>query len=279
MERFDFAKTSTLPGPVARALEADLESVVPRVGMLIESLLRRPAEAAIEPPGRTSLFALDADASWFRLELVEARAGRASSLGEPRHDGVAVLERAFVVSLAEMLMGGPGIGVDRAPTSLERALVASRISGVLQPLVEALGEQDIESFSLQPIDRDDLATDREMALVTVGVTVGEIEGSIKLGLPLSLFVSPNADAAATDFSPRLMAALSPVPFAVRIQFAPTKVSSTEIDHLTVGDVIRLDHPADQPLYGLLEGKCLFLARPGRRGRHLAVEVEAVAQEV
>ena len=269
MEQFDFRSHAVLPDNVVRTLGAELEVPAARAGIVLGALVRRAVTVAPAPPERMHRQEVDQDASsWFRLDH-----GSPASRGER---GVVVLSNEFVIALADVIMGGPGISSMRPPTSLELTLVSNRLTSSLAPVAEALGSYGVHQLELAPADADDVRTPPDLVRIRLELLTGDVNGSVDLLLPMSMFVTAEhrSSVAATP-DPALTAALGNVPLQLAVRFEPVHLAASALEELAVGDVIRLDHAVGQPLVGEVDGRRLLLVQPGRRGRHLAVEVETV----
>ncbi len=65
---------------------------------------------------------------------------------------------------------------------------------------------------------------------------------------------------------------------VKVSLGEATVTVRELLDLSVGDVIRLDTRTDEPLSVRVGDKRKFLAKPGRVGSRLAVEITKVMAE-
>jgi flagellar motor switch protein FliM len=189
--------------------------------------------------------------------------------------GLGTAPATFVTGLAEILMGGPGHGVRRNPTPLEETVFASRMTAALAPLAEVLPMGGL---------RLTLAASGALAgeLVAFGLEmeVGPVAGTVRLAFPAAFFAPADVQAAgpAPDPDPALVSALQAVPLGLAVRFGAVRLPGDELERLAVGDVVRLAHPVDRPLVAEVDGQPLFLARPGRRGRRLAVQIADVPEE-
>ena len=271
MEPFDFGAAPGLPAPAHRAVTAGLAIAVPRTALLLAAVVRRPVTSNAGEFHPVALADLAADGhSWFRLDY------RHDPAGAP--PGVAVLSDVDVIGLADVLMGGPGYGAERDPTPLERRIVATRLSQAFRPLVDALACFGVEAMSLAPASRDDAGVGASLVKLTLSIEVGELDAEVTLAYPASLFAGTERSPELQPALPEVDAALRGVPVTVSVRFATLKLSAQDLNDLSVGDVVRLDHPVDRPLIGAVEGRALFLAQPGKAGRNVAVEVVDVLEE-
>lgn len=265
MERFDFAAAAEARSPGTPELARELERAALRVGLLLEAMLRRPVHAASGTLTRVRPADLaGAGQTFFAVEH-----------GEPGH-GVGTAPATFATALAEIMMGGPGQGAQRGPTSLEHSVVASRLSSALAPAAEVLPVRQLRLVAVE-----DVATPPgELVRWTFDLKVGDVAGTVGLALPARLFAAGDVEAAGSDPDPdpALISALNGVPLPLTVRFGSVRLPGADLEQLSVGDVVRLGHPVDEPLVGEVDGQPLFLARPGRRGRRLAVEIAHVVGE-
>lgn len=266
MERFDFAAASDARTPGAPGLERDLERAALRVGLLLEAMLRRPVTASCGTLTRVR----PADVECAGLTLFTLEHGDAGR-------GVATAPATFVTVLAELFMGGPGHPASRVPTALERSVVASRLTSALGPAAEVLPVDHLRLIAAEEV----LTPAGEFVRWTFDLRAGDAAGTVGLTLPARLFAAGDirTTGADPDPDPELVSALHAVPLPLTVRFGAVRLPGADLEQLAVGDVVRLAHPVEEPLVAEVDGQPLFLARPGRRGRRLAVEIaEIVAEE-
>lgn len=271
MEAFDFRTARGETGPIARSAAAALAAAAPRSALVLSAMLRRAVEAEAEGPHALRPGELDEmEPIWFSM-------GRL---------GLAAIPQVSVIALADALMGGPGVADDREAAALEMRLVATRLTTALAPVAAAFESFGLRDLVLEPCDAPPTISG---ALVGFGILFSiappqwsleaPTEVAITLAFPASLFaLNERGHAAAPPASPEIEAALRGVPLDVDVRFHPLSLAAGELDELAVGDVIRLDHHTDEPLTALVDGRPLFLARLGRAGRNVAVEIVAVTEE-
>jgi flagellar motor switch protein FliM len=267
MERYDFAAAADSRTPGTPGMERDLERAAPRVGLLLEAMLRRPVVASAGT--LTRVHASDAggdNLTFFALEH-----------GGAGH-GVATAPAIFVTTLAELFMGGPGHPASRVPSPLECRVVGSRLASALGPAAEVL---PVQHLRLIP-SAEALTPAGEFVRWTFDLRAGEVAGTVALTLPARLFAAGDVRVGAGPLPEPdrdLVTALHAVPLPLTVRFGAVRLPGTDLEQLAVGDVVRLAHPIDEPLVAEVDGQPLFLARPGRRGRRLAVEIaELVGEE-
>jgi flagellar motor switch protein FliM len=265
MERFDFAAASAGHAPGAPGLQDDLVVAARRVGLLLESTLRRPVEATAGNLTRVR-----------PSEMLAPAAVRFTADLGGGPCGVATTPAGFVTGLAEMLMGGPGYPTQREPTPLECNVFASRLNAVLGPVVTALPITTLHlAFSAIPA-----VPAAELVAFELHLAAGGLAGAVHLALPAAHFASTGLATGVPghDPDPALVSAFQAVPLGLSVRFSPVHLAGDELERLAVGDVVRLGHPVGEPLVAEVDGHPLFLARPGRRGRRLAVEIADLVEE-
>ena len=266
MERFDFAAASADQAPGAPGLDEAVALAAQRVGLLLESTVRRPVEATTGKLTRIR-----------RPEILEAGGDAfVLDLGDGPQ-GVATAQPGLVTGLAEMFMGGPGDAGHREPTPLECSVFASRLTAVLAPLVSVLPVTTLRlAVAAAPG-----APATELVAFDLTISAGYLSGSLRLALPALHFASAGIPAHPVhdpDPDPALVSAFQTVALGLSVRFSPVQLAGDELERLAVGDVVRLSHPVDEPLVASVDGQALFLARPGRRGRRLAVEISDLVEE-
>jgi len=266
MEAFDFAAATSgadrAPGPPG--LDQDLATAARRAGLLLEAMLRRPVDAAAGGLHRIrpADVAVDGVASFSIDPGTGAR-------------GVATAPGGFVTALAELCMGGPGDAAGRPPTPLEASVFASRLTAALGPVAAVL---PVAALRLAPAAPPG-GPATELVAFDLTITAGPVAGTLQLALPAAHFAAAGiAPGPGADPDPALVAALQAVAMPLSVRFGAVRLPGDELERLAVGDVVRLPHPVDRPLVAEVDGQPLFLARPGRRGRRLAVEIADVVEE-
>lgn len=271
METFDFRTARGATGPVAQSAAAALAAAVPRSALVLGAMLRRPVEAEAEGPNALRPGELDEmEPTWFAI-------GRL---------GLAAIPQSAVVALADALMGGPGLAEEREAAALEINLVSTRLTTALGAVTTALAPFGLPALELDPCGEAPAIGGTLVGfeiLFSIGPPQWSLEGATEVPLtiafPTSLFAPSERGHASTPVaSPELEAALRCVPMDIDVRFHPLSLGAGELDELAVGDVIRLDHATDDPLTGLVDGRPLFLAKLGRAGRNVAVEIVDVTEE-
>lgn len=212
----------------------------------------------------------------------------------------AILQTPLSVAMScvDQLLGGPGTAQqpDRPLSMLE--------ASVIQGLLERLGAEIKYAFShvvaIEPRMADVesspqmvqiAAASDVMAVARFDIRLGEVTSEATLCLSFSdllphLTASEAAaankgrdEARRAEAAEAVNAGFQDVPVDVAVRFRSTRVGGGTLGNLAVGDVIRLDHPAQAPLDVMAADVVVAHATAGTHGKRLACLVVATpAQE-
>ncbi|MCU0271812.1 MAG: FliM/FliN family flagellar motor switch protein [Acidimicrobiales bacterium] len=255
MEPYDFSVRRPLDQQAAGAIRESLTAVAVRSALVLTALLRRPVT------GTCGDLAEPAPGSVTSSDRMLLRFG----------DLILAPERSTVTGLAEIFMGAPATKPDRAPTSLEVAILLPRLSDVLYDLPTALGHP--AGGTLRQAEPETARQLGVMVLAPFTLVIDPISYELPLVLPRSMVEGD--ELAAVTHQGGIEQAVAQVPLELEVAFEPLRVPALDIEGLEVGDVLRLDHRQEVPLTGLVGGRPLVRVVPGRPGRHLTVEVTDV----
>ena len=263
---FDFREP--LPMPAAAAgLVAAIEDAAPRVGLLLGLGFGRPV------PVRAS--------SVRRVALVEVATpgGVWATIACGLPDaGLLLVPRETAIAVADLALGGLGVGEARPATPLEQQLLGQHVGPALRPLADALAERGVTG--LVPA----ATTDRPLPAGMGEVLAVALELELPSGTTAALTVClPAKSLLPADVEPPAPApttatqrVLGDVPVEVAVRLAPAVVSADEVEDLHPGDVIRIDPESLTSLIGVLAGEdCevpVITGSLGRRGKLRAVSV-------
>jgi flagellar motor switch protein FliM len=211
----------------------------------------------------------------------------------------AVLETPLVVTMRciDNLLGGPGSGPqpERPLTDLEGAVIerlyrslVTEVRLAFEPLV-ALDPQ-ITGIEYNPQLAQVAGGSDMMIVARFQLVMGATEHPLSLCLSFQglLPYLKGADSAGSvperdrsrrqEARTRLAAGLQEIPVDVAVRFRSTDADPLELAGLRVGDVVRLQHPAQAPLDVTAADVVFAHATPGVRGRRLAALVVAPSNQ-
>jgi flagellar motor switch protein FliM len=207
----------------------------------------------------------------------------------------AVLEMPITAAMAcvDHMLGGPG-GIDqpeRPLSEIEATVFASLTERLLAEVRYAFStlvpvEPVVLAVEYSPQLAQAAAASDPMIVATFDLHQGDVDHVVTVALPFTDLlpylnasgaagaVSERERAARQEASARLAQGFQEVPVDVSIRFRPTAANPTELADLAVGDVIRLQHPAEAPLDVTAADVLFAHATPGNQGKRLACRVVA-----
>ena len=194
--------------------------------------------------------------------------------------------------LVDRMLGGPGRPVPaRQPTQLEQTLLGALLEHPLAAIAETYaGVIDLTPRFITSEFNPRFAhaaAPTEMVLVFSFSLVADSTGASTRGLisvcyPLTV-INPIKEAmrqarwSGTNDqggpSEAMAVHTGEAPVEMVVHTTTTQMSAAQLLGLAPGDVVALDHEADQPLIGSIEGIPLMEVGLGRRGNHLAARLE------
>ena len=267
---FDFRDPLPMPAGAARLVAAIVEAA-PRVGLLLGLACGRSLPVTCPGVRRVSLVEVtSAGAVWTPLHC---------GLADP---GVLLIPAEGAVALADVYLGGVGAGEARPCTPLELELLIRHTLPTLRPLAAALADHGVTTFQAGPVSDEPLPLGGG-EVVAVPLDVELPNGTVlrlTVCLPAKSLLPSETEPAPVEPSAATRDVLGDVPVEVALRLSASVVSASDVEDLHPGDVIRLDPHATDHLVGVLAGDgidiLLLSASLGRRGKHRAVVVHAVA---
>ena len=208
----------------------------------------------------------------------------------------AVLQLPLVVTMAcvDRLLGGPGTGEQpaRPLTDLESTVVRGLLERLVSEVRYAFAsivplEPRVTGVEYSPQLAQVAQASDAMVVARFVLRQGEEEHPLTLCLSfagLLPYLKAN-DAADTvsdrdrvlraEASARLADGFREVPVDVTVRFRPTDADPLELSGLRVGDVVKLNHPAEAPLDVMAADVVFAHATAGSQGRRLAALVVAI----
>jgi flagellar motor switch protein FliM len=201
---------------------------------------------------------------------------------------------ATVFGLLELLLGGkcgPDAAASRNLTEIEWSLLEEVVRIMLRPLGEAWKlfstvEFEVESLVSEPglLGQSDPNQPLNQPVIRLAFDVryGEHSGALEIAVPQSFF-----DAAGTDAEQKASAA-SPEPDArqklalldearvtLEVRLEGPLLPVADLMNLKPGQVIKLDHPLEQPLRGVVNGALSLQGAVVSSGKKRAFQIAAL----
>ena len=271
LDAFDFEAPLPLPATAPR-LVSRVQDVSPRIGVALSVASGRAVSVTCTGAERVSSGHLATPgATWCWVDC--GTLGRA----------ILTVPASLTVLLADTFMGGSGAQADtsgRPGTTLEQRLVLRHLGPALQPLVLAFAGNGLRALAVgEPETNAMPASIGDLVALRLLTSLDEtgVQDTVTLALPARALL-PGTLVPLVEPESATAAALAAVPVQVSLQLAPTTLTAAEVELLTPGDVVRLDHAVDRPLLGLLDDRVVLHATLGQRGRRRAVAVVDVLDD-
>ncbi len=274
---YDFRRPTKLSREHARALEVAYDTFARQWSTLLSSSLR--VLVSVEPV-RVEQRTYDE-----YVTSLPSPTTMAMFAPDP-FPGAGVLEWPVELSMVcvDHLLGGRGgAQPERNLTEIENELIRGLVERVLSELRYALTglvnlTPRLTALESNPQFVQAAAASDLLAVAGFTVRIGTIEGHASLALPMPAVTPKSTDpvndrgaetAARAQTRRAITNSVQEVAIEVAARLTPTRLTSGQIMHLTVGDVVRFPHPVNRPL-DLIAGESVCgSATLGQQGARVA----------
>lgn len=213
--------------------------------------------------------------------------------------GQIILELAPNLGFAmiDRMLGGQGVSIDKERDFSDIELVIlEKIVVLCMSLMKDPWKNvvDVDPF-LERIETNPqfaqiIAPNDMIAIVTLNVKIGDVEGFMNVCLPFTtvedvmdklntkFWYSTMKESSDEDFSPYVEALIRRVDAPVKALLGKSVITVNDFVNLQVGDIIRLDTKADNELSVYVGNIKKFMALPGKSDDKYAVRVTDVIRE-
>ncbi len=200
-------------------------------------------------------------------------------------------------AIVDRMLGGKGLPLEKARDFSEiELLILERIFNVSVNLLEEPWESvckvepRLERIETNSQYAQIISPTEMIALVTLNVKIGEVEGLLNVCLPyLTLesimdklntkyWYSSLQEKDEEQYTDRVEALISRAPMPIKAVLGNSTISVNDFLGLQRGDVIRLDTKTDEPLSVFVGNIKKFTALPGESGNNYAVRITSVIRE-
>jgi len=213
--------------------------------------------------------------------------------------GSAILEISPAVAfpMIDRLLGGSGQALDkpRALSEIEQTVMERVINGFLSNLREAWKnivelKPQLNGIETNPLFAQIVAPNEIVVTIVFRAKIGDHAGAINLCIPyiviepiLSRLTAHNWFASSQrDVAPEVKDVLNrkveATQMPITVELGTTEVTLGELLELKVGDVIQLDNRIHDELKVRVGPRVKYRGRPGRVGKHLAVQLTSLVTE-
>lgn len=212
--------------------------------------------------------------------------------------GSIVFEMApeLAFAMIDRVLGGFGKGIDKVRTFTEIELAL--IERLLQQLINYFQEAweniiqlrpRLEKIETNPQFTQIVSPNETVALVTIAMKVGEVEGMANICLPhmviepimprlsTKFWFSTSAKETSEETKEYLQRKIERTRVTVKAVLGRTQITVREFLELQVGDVLRLDRRKNQEIEVFVGDKLKFYGVPGRKEGRIAVKITRVEE--
>lgn len=211
----------------------------------------------------------------------------------PPLDGRILMEvnPKIAYSLLDRVLGGTGESVNKVDTltEIETKIMSNLFERAFENLREAwstLADIDpvLSEFEVNPQFLQMVAPNETVVVISFSITIGEISGMINMCIPHvvlepiipKLSVHYWMQTSKKECEPAELQTLEnrvqKAELPIVAELGPTDISVLDFLNLTIGDVIELRHPIDQPLSVTVGEVPKFLGQAGRVNKRMAVQI-------
>ena len=200
-------------------------------------------------------------------------------------------------AMIDRMLGGQGLPIERERdfSEIELTIIEKIMILCMQLMKEPWRNViDIEPF-LERIETNPqfaqiIAPNDMIAIITLNVKIGEVEGFMNVCIPYftvesvmdklntKFWFSTMKDSTDEDYSQYVEAMIRRVDIPVKAMLGTSTITVNDFVNLQCGDIIRLDSKMDSELSVYAGNIKKFMAMPGKNGEKYAIRVTSVIRE-
>jgi len=279
---FDFRKPGQTPGSQMRAIYVLKQKFLHRIVSSLSAYLRCSVTA--------QLLGVD------HVSYGEFLGGLPSptcvvAVGMRPYEGNAVLELnpSLIFPIIEILLGGNGkasIAANREITEIEQNVLDGLFHIILQALGEAWKDVVPVTLTLESVGKEARlihAPHVPVVAMSIEIKLEEGGGHMNLAVPTEILTMPGEDGDAQSAprkvegndaeQARMLDLLCEAKLTLQANLEGPMLKVQELLQLKEGDVLTFEHPIEQPLTGLINGKEKFAGQIVSTGKKKAFQIE------
>jgi flagellar motor switch protein FliM len=214
-----------------------------------------------------------------------------ASVGMRPYEGNAVLELnpSLIFPVIEILLGGngkPGVATNREITEIEQNILDGLFRIILQALAEAWKDVLPVTLTLESVGKEGRllhAPHEPMVTMSFEIKLEDCAGHMNLAVPTEILALQDEDGDAQSAArktegseadqDRMLDLLRDAAMTVEAHLDGPVLQVRDLLELKQGDVLTFDHPVDQPIDGLINGKRKFAGQIVSTGQRKAFQIE------
>lgn len=214
-------------------------------------------------------------------------------------EGNIIVEMAsnLAYAMVDRMLGGEGLPLDKIRDFSEiELLIIERVMSTCVDLLREPWENVVDVHPrLERIETNSqfaqiISPSEMIAIVTVNIKVGEVEGLMNICLPFitiesvmdklntKFWYSNIAEKTAMQFADTIEELISKSVIPVKAVLGNSRITVSDFSQLQVGDIVKLDTKVNDELDVFVGGIRKFTALPGASGKDYAVRVTSVIRE-
>jgi flagellar motor switch protein FliM len=213
------------------------------------------------------------------------------SVGMRPYEGNAVLELnpSLIFPIIEILLGGngkAGTATNREITEIEQNVLDGLFRIILQALGEAWKDVVPVTLSLESVGKEARlihAPHEPVVAMSIEIKIEEGGGHMNLAVPTEILTMTGEDGDAQSAprkveateaeQARMLDLLRDAKLTLEANLEGPMLKVRELLQLKEGDVLTFEHPVEQPLTGLINGKQKFAGQIVSTGKKKAFQIE------
>lgn len=278
---FDFRKPAQTPGSQMRAIEALKQKFLHRIVSSLSAYLRSSVTAQFLAVDHLSY-------GEFLKGLPAPTCVVAVSMHPYESNAVLELNPSLVFPIIELLLGGTGKAevASREITEIEQNVLDGLFRILLQALADAWKDVVPVTLSVESIGREARlihAPHEPMVTVSIEVKLEQGGGKLNLAVPTEILTlegeegdaqsAPRKIEATEAEQARTLDLLREAKCTLEAHLEGAMLRVRELLDLKEGDVLTFDHPIDEALGGLVNGKRKFSGQIVSTGKKKAFQIE------
>lgn len=284
---YDFLRPTTLIREHGRQLDSALETFARQWSTKLKARLNAPAR--VQVVGSVHMATYEEYVLSLPASTTMILCGQPEAEDEaPAARSVLQVQAPTALSWVGRMLGGNGSvpAPDRKFTPVEDQLVTVLIDEALQELHFSFGTLSDGQMQVRSIHHNASVAQaappgERMIVASLDVVVAQDTARMTFATPADALIEKlggSKPVAAGDTTARVREQIHQTPVRVVAQFKPTTITAAHALSLQVDDVVRLPHPANQPLDVVLGGRILAAGVSGEDGNKLAVQIIHLNQE-
>lgn len=200
-------------------------------------------------------------------------------------------------AMLDRLLGGQGVSVNKVDnlTEIETRIMSQLFQRTLDSFQEAWStvielEPEMDAVEVNPQFLQMVSPNETVVVISLSTTIAETSGMINICLPhvvleevlpklsVHYWMQEKKKQRQPGELDSIEHRIRQAPLLIQTELGRSEITIHEFLHLGIGDVIELDQSIHEPLNVRVGGHLKYLAQPGKKKNHLAVQVTDVIEE-